>query len=369
MTLLYDRKYSLVIGLPSTVGTVLTPEVVEPIVDGTTSSVFQEGGIDFRTNRQLNAVEITDLQIQASITGTANNSSNTGGSGIIKIFNLSKVTRDLVEKTNAYVILSAGYSSDIVQEDDQLPIIFSGQVETYTTYRQGANLITELKCKEGYTVNSGIKVTKSFPRESTYSDVIYYLASIYEMNGIPLGDVITDWSDNTTSSRRTNPIPLTNGVLSNQVIVEKVSPQDYAQIPVLLKRPTNTKLLTGYSATGYLHQVLDKLCSQIGYVSYITNSKLFIHPKGYTKTVEEFEFTSGQMKSIRPTGSKLSGSSKGEGIDGVTIKTFLDGRLDIDKRIRILDGEYSGSYKVINKKYELDYENGSWDVSVDCKRA
>jgi hypothetical protein len=358
MALLYDRKYSLVIGKPSTMEDRFDTLVIR---DGTSVPVFQQEGVDYRTTNKLNAVEITDLQIQVSIKGNATSSASSGGC-VIKIFNMAKSTREIVETLNGYVILSAGYAGE-----GKLPLIFSGQVENFDTRRSGENLITELHCKEGYSVNGSIKVTKSFPRTSTYGDVLHYLAGIYEENGIPTGDIVDDWSGEEAGDRSTKLI-LSKGVLGNKVLAAKADPQDYEQIPVLLKRPANTPLLGGYSVMGYLSQALEKVCSQMGYVSYITNSRLFIHPKGYTRTVEEFEFSSKQMKSIRKMGSKTGGGSQGKGVDGIKITTFLDGRLDIDKRVRIMDGEYAGSYKILTKAYNLDYEQGSWDTVVTCKQ-
>ena len=63
----------------------------------------------------------------------------------------------------------------------------------------------------------------------------------------------------------------------------------------------------------------------------------------------------------------LSGNSLGTGITGVKIVTFLDGRLDTDKRVKVLDGEYQGTYKVITKAHELDYEGEAWSTTLTCK--
>ena len=351
MTLLFDRKYSLTIGLPSNL--VEVDIFKPPLKDGVTKAEFQNNE-DWRTLSVKRAVQITDLQIQANIKGNSNSTSNTSKT-TISIYNLSKATREIIAKTNNYVILEAGYV-----QDQQLEMVFSGQVESHKTTRQGQDLITEFTCTDAYTPNNYLKVSKKFTRDETYGDVLNYLVGLYKDNGIPTGDFIDDWAD--IASRQVA-IPNTTKILA-----EKALPQDYAQIPVLLSRPANTKMPSGMVLTGYLHQALDKVCAQIGYVNYITCGRLFVHPKGYTKMVEQFELSTNIMKSIRPMGSKATGGSLGKGIEGISITTFLDGRLDVDKSIKILDGDHAGEYKIITKEHKLDYEGGSWDTLLTCTK-
>ena len=356
MTILFDRKYKLSIGQPDTIKGVL---VSRPTLKEASTKIYWQSLEDWRTVKVKNAVAITDLQMQASISGTSNNSSTSGGSSTtIKIYNMAKATREIVERVNNYVILEAGYA-----QDEELPLIFSGQVESFDTTREGQDLVTTLLCKEGYSPNNSIKVSKKFDKDTTYGDVINYLASVYEDNGIATGDIVIDWSEGEHTGR-VSPLVNTTGT---QILAAKAIPQDFAQIPVMLARPANSKLVNGYSVFGYLRQALENVCKQIGFVCYITNGRLFVHPKGFTKTIEEFQISSSILKSIRKTESKATGSSLGTGITGVKIVTFLDGRFDTDKRIKVLDGEYQGSYKVITKTHELDYEGDAWSTTLTCK--
>lgn len=356
MTLLFDRKYKLTIGKPKTVTYTVSPQ--KPLDESFTQVGWQSGD-DWRTTTAKDALLITDLQITASIKNTSNNSSASGGSTVIEVYNLSSSSRELIERTNNYIILEAGYA-----EDEELVMIFSGQVETCYTDRKGQDLITTLTCKEGYSPNNSVRFSKTFNKGLTYADILYSLAGAYADNGIPTGEIIDDWGED-ANVNRTNILDPNN----NKVIAARADPQDYVQLPVMLAKPANTKLINGYSAIGYLHQVLENVCKQIGYVSYITNGRLFIHPKGFTRTIEEFEFSEKQMKSIRRMESKTTGSSLGSGLDGIKITTFLDGRLDIDKRIKILDGVYAGSYKIITKSHNLDYQMGAWDTVISCKKS
>ena len=349
--LIFDRKYRLTVGLP--------PSLVEvdifspPMEEGTTQSDFVNNQ-DWRTLSVKNAVAITDLQIQANIKSNSNSTSSTSKT-IISVYNLSKRTLDIIAKTNNYIILEAGYA-----QDKKLEMIFSGQVSDVTTVRQGQDLITELVCEDGYTPNNYIKISKKFTKDNTYGDVLSYLVGKYADNGITTGDFVDDWAD--IGSRE---VAIPN---STKILAQKALPQDYAQLPALIARPANTKTSNGLVLMGYLHQALDKVCAQIGYVNYITCGRLFVHPKGYTKMVEQFELSTNIMKSIRPMGSKATGGSLGKGIEGISITTFLDGRLDVDKSIKILDGDHAGEYKIITKEHKLDYEGGSWDTLLTCTK-
>ncbi len=387
MTSLFNRKYKLTVVFPKKENYSLTE--ASPLEEGYTPTFWQKGA-DFRTvpategvssvtsnytevfgekttefnttkqagyrnNKEDNALEITDLQIVTNISNNSNTASGSGGNTTIEVFNLSAHTRDLVEQDNNSIILEAGYA-----EDEELVMIFSGQVMSSYTERRGTDLVTYLTCGEGYAPNNSIRISKKFREDYTYADVLYYLADVYAKNGIPTGDIIVDWSEGTVGGRSSLFAD------NNKTLAEKVAVQVYPTLPVLIARPNQTKLVTGYSAIGYLHQVLENICKQIGYVSYITAGRLFIHPKGFTKTIEEYEFTSAQMKSIRRMSDKTTNSSTGKGISGVRITTFLDGRLDIDKRIKVLDGQYAASYKIISKTHTLDYERGAWDTTITC---
>lgn len=362
MTLLYDRRYNLTIGLPEEIPSIgfFAPAGTfkDPLKDDFTQATWQPVA-DWRTSTTKNAVLITDMQISANIKGTANSSAPTGGTTTIKVLNLSQQTRDIVERVNNYIILEAGY-----EQDEALPILFSGQIETVYTEREGMDLVTTINCKEGYSPNNSIKISKSFKKDQTYGDVIAFLANAYAQNGVPTGEIVDDWGESTSASRTNLSIQPDN----RKILASRANPEDYVQLPVMLARPANTKLINGFSAMGFLHQVLDQVCSQIGFVSYITNGRLFIHPKGFTRTIEEFQFSSRQMKSIRNIASKAAGSSVGQGTDGIRITTFLDGRLDIDKRIRITDGTHAGTYKVTEKSHSLDFEGAKWDTTVVLKK-
>lgn len=329
MSLLYNRKYRLVIGRPSN-----TIQYTGEISEINLETLNVVAPSDYITDYRFSyggGIEITDLQIKADIKSNSTTGNQAGC--VIQIYNLSEETRTQIEEANNYVILEAGY-----EEDQQLELIFSGQIVTSDTQKQGQDSITTINCKDGFTPSSGIRVAKTYAKGLTYADVLYDLTRIFADNGIPTGQLEME--------------PL------------KADRQTYVQ----LRTPQETILRRGYSAVGFLRQIMDNVCNSLGYVWYITNGRLFCHPKGYTKMIEVYEFTTDQLLSVRRSTNQKVSTSTGKGDTGVKIVTFLDGRLDTDKVIRILDGTYSGDYKILSKSHSLDFRNGGWQTSIDCKK-
>lgn len=319
-----NRKYRLTIGLPPT-KVIFTPVVSEAEVFG--ANLIPSDG-DYRIVKR-NAVEITDLDIQGNITSRsgAGNTSKT----LLQIYNLSPETLEIVEKVNNYVILEAGYSGE------ELNIIFTGQVSDFKTQRDGQDVVTTLTCGDGYIPNNTIRLSKSFPANTKANTVMEYLIQRYKDSGVALGEYVAQIDDK-----------------------DKV---EYVQ----LAPPATTTFSMGYSLSGFLSEELKELCESIGYVNYITNSRLFIHPKSYTKTTERFIYTTNQLYSIRKTGSTTSTTNSKQDV-GVEITMQLDGRLGVDKQVEIQDGEFSGIYKILTCNHAIDYRDGAFDTQVTCKK-
>lgn len=207
---LLSRKYRLVVGAPSITtfeSDVFTKQELVGVQDITTAE-------DFRTE-QLNAVEISELQVKATVRSSSGSSAASSSDCIIDIYNLSPDTREVVEKVNNYVIFEAGYASDF-----DLKLIFSGQVISFETRLEGEDLITTLVCKDGYITNAGIRIGKAYPKGKTFGYVLKDLAAIYEKGGIPTGQL--------------------------ELGVRAKERQNYIQ----LRSPDETKLPQGYSVFG-----------------------------------------------------------------------------------------------------------------------
>lgn len=191
MTLLFDRKYSLIIGKP--VVNVTVPKSIA-LKDSFTATEWQSGS-DWVKSNSGGALEITDLQMSAKIQGSAN-ASGGANTSTITVHNMASSTRELVEVVGNYIILKAGYA-----QDEELKVIFTGQVSSFETRREGADLITVFQCSDAYTPNNSVRVSKKFIKGNTWKDVIDYLVGAYQSNGVPLGEFISDWTDAEFNSR------------------------------------------------------------------------------------------------------------------------------------------------------------------------
>lgn len=359
MTQLLGRQYRLVIGLP--------PEIVSvadnPLVEG---NIFKQNAIigsldtsltnDFRTEsgKILRAKEFRELRLIADVTSSSKAGGAKGGNTIIQLYNLSEESLNIVEQKNAQVILEAGYYSDFEGDDRTLPLLFTGQTRQVKTIQSGEDKITVIECTAAQSVNDTVKVSRYFAESdssttssnlednltgtnpssngNTLGTVLEYLIGVYGDNGVPLGQYVGRAS-----------------------VEDRV---DYVQ----LLSPDDIILINGYSITGFLHQALDKATAQCGYIWYIANGRLFVHPRGYTKSVEQFVMDNDLIKSIEGIID-----NKKDKITGVTLSTFLDARMSIDKRLAITQGKFEGTYKIVQATHNLDNELGEWSTTLVCQ--
>lgn len=320
----FNRRYSLIVGKPPTT-TIISKVVTEEEVIGINLIPTTE---DYRTVT-INAVEITESDISARISSKA--TSNTQAVEI-SIYNLSDETLDIVERVNNYIILKAGYVGD-----KELGIIFTGQVKEFTTLKDGEDTVTKLICGEGYIPNNTVRVKKAFPEGTTADDLFKFFIKQYKDAGVPLGQYTANGGDN-----------------------ERV---DYVQ----LRWPNETEFPMGYSVNGFLVNEINRLAKSVGYVSYIVNGRLFIHPKSYTQVVERYQVSSDDVYSVRKT-SKTTSTSTSKTDNGVAVTLPLDSRINIDKQLEIIDGKFKGVYKVETCSHVVNLRHGNFETILSCKQ-
>lgn len=323
----FGHKYELLISKP--------PSVVKSVqnLDETTTStkVVEDASFqDFRTASELNTVTLTDLQIKVTTTGNIKGKTS---NSTIEIWGVGEDTLSYI-KSNSYVILKGGY-----EQDPSLLVLFVGQVITVTESTDSGNSKVTLVCKDAVVPTSSVKVTKSWPTETPYTEILDFLAGIYTENGLPRANTFSQIT------------PLTSSVIS---------------IPLDQKRATG-----GYSVMGYLDTVLDDVCKSVGFVNYIASGKLHIEPDNYSKTSEQFTLEEDLIQTIRKKTDNKDGASKGTGttknVQGYYVKTFLDGRMDIGKYVKIKSSVVEGLFKIINTKHSLDYEGVDWSTEVEVQ--
>jgi len=116
---------------------------------------------------QTQGIEINNLRIQFSIQKTADKNPNNSK---ISIWNLSKATRQEIEKVNTRCLLYAGYS-----EETGPLLIFSGNVTFAWTKFDGPDIVTEMELGDGTqeirdtTISVGY--SKNVKSKQVFSDV------------------------------------------------------------------------------------------------------------------------------------------------------------------------------------------------------
>lgn len=336
----YKRAYSLVIG---TAAAPIIPTPYDPIVRlGEVDNFYQlfPNNPDYQVIEPARAFFVNDLQITARI-ASSTESSGEGGTATIRIYNLPEDKRKQALKENTNVILRAGYYSSVKDNDaSQLPIIYVGQVHSSKVIWEGADRVTILMCKEGFTPASNIRISYSLPplapQYQTFSEVFYGLADIWKANGISSTNLeLTQraWDDITAPSPLTQPV-------------------EY-----------------GWSYEGFLQDAMDDLCSMYNYVWYITNNNLYVHHKKATQFQSFMTVSNDQLLEVHEEQDASKSTEKG--IDKkpsrIKLKLLLDGRNSDRQMLRITSGDYKGTYVVKARQYALSYRGAEWHLIVTAE--
>lgn len=321
---LFGRKYKLSIGRPTTVKvdsneTDMSPNAValrrdkaEYVASYATSP--QVRPVDIEEYR----INITDLQIKATIyeerTVTAKKSQPT----TIEIYNLSKETLGRLS-VGQLIYLSGGY----VQQKD-LPYLFQGEIE----YIQTKNKKTTIYCGEYMAAHRDIKISKSWPENTTYYQVLQDLFAYLRRFGIAIGN-------QTTAA----------GSLAG--LVDKTLPGGM------------------FIAGGNIFDNIAEITRSIGYVSYFAGGQFHVEPEGVPPIREVFEIDIDAIKEFVNKQQVYDPDGKFSA-EGVTLRVFLDGRIKAGSIIKIPEGIYKGAYQVKAVTHYLDYEGTWWETELEA---
>lgn len=317
------HKYKLVISKPPPV---ITTPVKVTSEQGKIDII--EGAVDNRSYEPLNAIVIDELQVTASITSSKQGS---GSNTSIKVLGLSDSSLAYIQ-SNSVILLSAGWETD-----KALPLLFAGQVVSAEVDTESNTSSVIIACKEGYTPAS-MKISKEYPNNTTYLDILTDLADMYADNGVPVGRPL-DELESLQGVGVDTPI--------DQIVLEN-----------------------GYSVSGFLDTVLAKVCKEVGFTYFFTSSRLYIEPKNYTQTVETLIFPASSVLSAKKVVNNTNSSSKDaeDPKQGWKVKVFLDGRLEVGGFISLdVPESIAGSFKIINLTHDLDYEGDAWFTTVELQ--
>jgi len=291
-------------------------------------------------------LKIKDLQITADIKYLGSMSTNNDQTSTIKIYNIAPSRLKYIED-NGIVLLKAGYV-----QNAELPLVFTGQIETHHTRKQGQDQVTTLFCKDHHITLGNSRVSLHWGKPSkgktlTYRDVLEDLIEEAKVRGVPLGGFYP----------HSKPLQPTQEALALNL--------DGFTGAALTVHKIDAPLPNGYNAEGKLLDEIQELCNDIDYRMYLSLGSLYVEPKTAPERVEVITLDNSQIKSIKPQNDSSTKSlSSKDKKKGVVVDMLLNGSVSLKTVVKIKEGEYKGSYKVDTVTHKLDYEGGSWDTSI-----
>ena len=322
---LFGRKYSLVIGNPKKV---TQPQEITRA--GETFKIDQvfPGTIPPEIQEQ-EFIEITDLQIRASLPQTKTASTKARDKAYIEIYNLSNETLEFIQRSKL-ILLKGGY-----KQDKELSYLFTGEILSVSSERNGQDIVTTLLCGQRVRVGKDVRVQKTYSAGVAYKDIIQDLLNIAKDNFLPVGNV---------------QLPSGTG---------EFYPDSNKEISF-----TNR----GLPIEGYLLDELDRVCAQIGYRAYMVLGKIMVEPLEAPRTREEYQVFPENLQAEPKVALKAQYDSASDDVQQeITLKMYLDGDITTDKRIRLREGRHKGLYTITNVEHVLDFEGKEWTTEVTAK--
>jgi hypothetical protein len=277
-----------------------------------------KGYIDYLTIPKDVKLIKNPIQLDAEIKYVKGATSGSPQVAKIMLYNLSEDTVNSIV-ADAAVILKAGFI-----QDPELPIVFVGQVQSVSTEKVDADLITTMLCKDAGNVLKNVKFAGSYPKGQDSGFVIKQMLKKFAENGVPTGDFI-----------------------------ESIR--------------SFTQLDSSSSFSGSLQGQMTELCSSLGMVWYISKGKIYVQPKELDRLTERFDVSADQViGSVVPDDDKAGVTSVDKAAKpiGVKLTTFLNGEIGLHTYMRVLYGKYEGDYALTAVTYKLNWKNGPWTVTV-----
>lgn len=326
MTEVFGRKYSLIFGIPKSVG-VFVNTLYADYVDTPLAPADNLPGTINMQLREAWYKEFNDLQIRAVLPQTKTNTASNSDKAYIEVYNLTKETREYLQRARI-LILKAGYVQDSV-----LPEVFVGEIQTISNEKKGKDNVTTILCGQNIRLGKDVRVKKTYQAGTSFYSILKDLSLIAGQNGIDIGNA-------------TLPPPI----------------QPYEDL-----NAENRFLIRPLPVEGYILDVIDQVVSMIDYRSYMILNRLYIEPivGGNPKFLPIVEVDESDLQgSIRVTKqTKFDGSNATDSKE-ITVQLFLNGDISSSKILRIKQGDYRGDYEISNTTHLLDYEGTDWTTEV-----
>ncbi len=284
----------------------------------------------FGTSGEIGS-EVTELQVQFNIVKTSDSTKN---KATIKVFNLSKETRALLETSNdddtnnPVILLQTQYGEDVTDANSirGFQTLFTGQViQAITSKTKDGDFITQIEAQDGYIpIREGV-IAKNFPPGATRRTVLNAL--IAEL-GVPVGEIRDGGS--------------LSDAFSNGVTVE-----------------------------GPIKLALDKLLDPVNIDWSIQDDSFVAIRKDLNSDESILDLTSntgliGSPQAKKGRSNKTTGS-KNESEAGIKINTLLAPTLLPNRRVRITSRQYPNGqiFKTTRVRHKGDFRGNNWITEAE----
>ena len=347
----FNPDYELIIGRPSQINNYLIPKFLvgptklEQGVNGVGSDGFRfsrsPDGITTKSGDYLdyNTIpakfySIKDLQIIADIPESVEEGSKT----TFQVTNLPDHIVKFIRKDDV-VCFRAAYLSE-VQERDQLPDIYIGQVQRCRSSFPDTDRVTVIECGAGQTIKRNSRISYSWPPSTTRETVIRDILKFLKNQGMPIGTF-------------TLPYPTTKA---------------YS----IIKSP----YLSGFSVQGNTMEELNKLLDACKLKGFISKGKYYIQPfiSGIHRlspipTSTLFNISKSNIKG-QPQPEDGDSSPEPTAADGknsqqsLSVVLYMDSRIGLDSVLRLGDDleDYQGDYKITSSRTIYDHRGGKYET-------
>ena len=343
----FDRRYSLIIGRPSTsiiqsiptsianTNTTTIPRYLAAtnLINNSLGNITKGVRVDYRTIPDA-FIEIRDLSMKAKISYRKSGAKGGNQFSTISLDNLLEETKNSI-RVNDLIFLRAGYKVDIGASEvdySDLPLILAAQVTKVETKRDGnsGTTTTHIICGDNVLPKKNIKISRSWPPNTSKRKVLDDMLAVAQSNFIPIGKVQEELE----------------GFISP---LKEVYPY-------------------GYSIAGNLFEEVQKVCDSVDYKFYTVLGKMYVEPKTTAKVYGTFLLEPSTLKEPIQLSSDTSSKKSGEkgGKSGITAKLFLNGRILTNMAVDIRSGntDWWGTYPVESITHDLDFEGNTWNTTV-----
>lgn len=245
----------------------------------------------------------------------------TANSGIIKVYNLSESTRNEIDRDKV-IILNTGY------EEIPEKLLFDGEVTRVIHREEGADIITEIECKDSIVALRGTLASLNFAENTSGLHIISQLAK--ELN------------------------------VENASIIQ--SELNRAGINDIAYK-------NGYSFIGSVRSALNKITERFNLEWSIQNHKLVVVKKEGTSTIDivKLSKTSGMIGSPEPLSdidnkTKKSKASKNGFVINSLIMPELEptGRVQVESSLQVNGKAFDGIFRINRVNHKGSNFNDEW---------